>query len=167
MSARLDPGFFRAIFERLPAAVLIADDRAQYVEANEAACALLGRPRDEIVGRHLSDLVSPQRNEEATVQWQAFLRDGEQTGLFTVRRPDGTTIDVHFKARANFVPGYHCSFLTTEAGTTYPDVLLCTWSKRVLHDSRWIPIEQYLTEVHGLVVRHTVSPGALEAPRAR
>lgn len=156
----------RTLFDSLPTAVLVADDRAFYVSANLAAAKLLERPRNEVVGVHLSDIVSPGRQAEADAQWQSFIRDGEQSGVFALTLPDGRHRLAYFHARANFLPGLHCSFLTPIPDETPQPgaelLTMCAWTKRVRLDGEWMSIERYLGQVHGVSVSHGISPGALE-----
>ncbi len=78
---------------------------------------------------------------------------------------DGTTRHVQFHARAHFVPGLHCSFLsavgaaplTAKAADT---LTVCAWSKRVLFEGQWLTLEEYLLLAHGLRVSHGISPEA-------
>jgi PAS domain-containing protein len=165
--AASDLVYLRALFDRLPTAVLIANDAAIYVGANLPACQLLERPREQVVGLHLSDIVAPGRRREVDVQWQAFLRDGIQSGVIDLDLPSGRRA-VHFHAQAHFVPGLHCSFLTpqpmalAEANTKSPLLTVCAWSKQVLHDGRWMPLEQFLHERLGSQVTHGMSPAVFE-----
>lgn len=94
----------RALFDHLPIAVLLADDRAQYVDANAAAAELFQRRRDELIGATVSDVIAPTARAAVELQWQAFLRDGEQSGVFEIALPSGAVRRIHFHARANFVP---------------------------------------------------------------
>ncbi|MEO8201762.1 MAG: PAS domain-containing protein [Gemmatimonadota bacterium] len=158
--------YLRALFETLHFGVLIADDRATYVDANQLACRLFDRERSGIVGHHLSEFIPGARTEEVQIQWDAFLRDGVQDGLFTIHLPDGSTRHLQFHAQANFVPGLHCSFLTAvdDPGTAAKplDALLtlCAWTKRVQVEGTWISIEEYLARVHHVAVTHGISPDA-------
>ncbi|MBA3948637.1 MAG: PAS domain-containing protein [Acidobacteria bacterium] len=145
--------------------MMIADDHARYVDVNRTACELLGRARDAIVGEHLSTIVAPGRQAEVDVQWQAFLRDGSQQGIFEVLGMDGTTRRVQFNARAHFAPGLHCSFLSAVGAASLtekaPDTLtVCAWTKRVLFEGQWRTLEEYLLQAHGLPVSHGISPEA-------
>lgn len=101
---------FRAVFEEANDAMLIANDERRYVDANPAAEALIGRPRDEILTMRIDDL-SP--NDEATVakNWLAFLYSGRTEGAIIVTRPDDSTKEVEFSSRANVLPGRHLSIL--------------------------------------------------------
>lgn len=164
---------FQALFEASSFGMLVADDDANYVEANRAACALLGRQRDTIVGSHLSDVVEGARREEVKAQWQAFLRDGVQAGLFPILLPDGSRRMVSFQAMAHIVPGRHVSFLEaapvvipSDDGQPPPDVLvMCAWTKRVQQGTDWIPLEKYLAQAHGVLVSHGISPQAVSILR--
>lgn len=159
--------YLRALFDRSHVGILVANDAATYVDANARICQLLGGPREEVVGRSLSDFIRPGNAPAVATQWRAFLRDGQQSGVFDLRRLDGTYQTVSFHAQANFVPGLHCSFLTpvarAPAGATPDMVTLCAWTKRVCVDhDEWIPLEDYLARAHGKSVSHGISPQAYE-----
>jgi PAS domain S-box-containing protein len=51
-------GPYRAVFENNPYAMLLADHGLQVVDANIAACTLLGYARDALTGRGLDDFLS-------------------------------------------------------------------------------------------------------------
>lgn len=161
-----DRHYLSVLFDHSPTGVMVADDGARYVDVNQAACALLGRTREQIIGQHLSAIVAPGRQAEVDLQWQAFIRDGRQQGVFEIVLADGRTRQVQFNATANFVPGLHCSFLSAvpqrEATTENTDDLLtiCAWSKRVRYEGEWVALEQYLLLAHGLFVSHGISPEA-------
>ena len=157
----------RALFDCFPTGVLVANNEARYVAVNEAASSLLGRSRDQLLGCHLSDIVAPGRNVDVRAQWQAFLREGTQTGSFELTLPNGQMRRIDFHAQANFVPGLHCSFLEAAKpivhGTDRAHMLtMCAWTKRVKFQGQWIPVERYLAEQHGHIVTHGISPAASE-----
>ena len=104
--------YLSVLFDQYPTGVMIADDRAFYVDVNQAARRMLGRHREELVGHHLSSIIAPGRAVEVDLQWRSFIRDGSQQGVFDVVLPDGTTSRLQFNALANFSPGLHCSFLS-------------------------------------------------------
>ena len=103
-------GRFRAVFEHAPAPIFLLGDARRLMEVNPAACALLGAPREAIVGQRLDRFLKitpvaglPDRDE----RWAHFLRDGRQEGECTVLARDGRRHQVAFHARANFLPGLH------------------------------------------------------------
>ncbi|MBT9587023.1 PAS domain S-box protein [bacterium] len=102
---------FRALFENALDAVLVADDEARYVEANPAACALLGVSGEKIVGSCLYDYLEPGVHELASDQWRDFLEHGAKRGIVRVFRPDGTSLVVDYAATARFLPGLNLSIL--------------------------------------------------------
>jgi signal transduction histidine kinase len=64
------------------------------------------------------EMATPEIASVFDQQWLAFLTAGEQSGEYTLRRPDGTTRDVEFRAVAHVLPGTHLSILrdVTERG---------------------------------------------------
>ncbi|MGE5414641.1 MAG: PAS domain-containing protein [Syntrophomonadaceae bacterium] len=94
---------FHAVFDALPIAVLVVDDDGRAVEANLAACRLLGRRRDEIVDRSIARAIggglargSPARREDAPVEGEA-----------QISRPDGSKRLVELRVQATLRPGRH------------------------------------------------------------
>jgi PAS domain S-box-containing protein len=104
------PARFEAVFEAAGHAMLIAGDDRRYLDANPAACALLGLPRSQILGRRIDDFTDPSSGEVDQV-WRDFLENGRMAGDFWIRRPDGGRRLVEFHATANILPGEHLSVL--------------------------------------------------------
>lgn len=156
----------RALFEALPTGVLLANDAAIYVDVNRAACELLGRSREQLLGQHVSALVAPGRQLEVDAQWRAFLRDGSQVGVFVVELPGGRRQHVDFAARAHLLPGLHASFLSPastpvpNAAAGEPLLTVCAWTKKIRSRGRWVTLEQYLADEHGLAITHGICPEA-------
>ena len=117
-------GRLQALFDNTLDAVLLADDRGRYVDANPAACTLLGYGRDELLRLGVADVTPPPDAEAGRAAWAAFLRDGRQEGEFTARRRDGTTVAVEFRAVANVQPGLHLSVLRDVTDRRRADAVL-------------------------------------------
>ena len=90
-------------------AVLVIDDARTFVDANPAACRLLGLPVAELLGRRFDDFLEPEVDIDTS--WRAFLETGEQTGELRVLRPDGEMRHVEYSATARFVAGRHLAIL--------------------------------------------------------
>jgi PAS domain S-box-containing protein len=90
-------------------AILVADDAGRYVEANPAACSLLGLPRQELLGRTVRDFAPPGFDFAST--WRQFLNQGTMQGEFTLYLPGGEIREVEYRATARVAPGRHVSFL--------------------------------------------------------
>jgi PAS domain S-box-containing protein len=103
---------FRALFERTPDAIVVADDRGRYIDANPAASILLGLTREQLLGRRLfADLVDFADDAQLDAGWQHFLKAGEASGEVRLLRPDGTVRFVEYTATATVVPGRHFGIL--------------------------------------------------------
>ncbi len=101
----------QAVFDTSLDAILLADDQARFVDANPAACDLLGQGREELLHRGVFDITPPPNGEAGRAAWAAFVRDGQQSGEYEVRGKDGTTAVVEYRAVANVQPGLHLSVL--------------------------------------------------------
>jgi len=91
--------------------VLVADDDARYVDANAAACALTGYPREELLAMTIWDLTPEQRVPRNRRLWDRFKRDGRFEGPYRIRRRTGETVTIRCAASANVSPGLHVSAL--------------------------------------------------------
>ncbi len=101
----------QALFDNTLDAVLLADDQARYVDANPAACKLLGYDREELLRLGVFDITPMPNGEVGRSAWAAFVRDGHQAGEYTLTRRDGSTAVVEYRAVANVQPGLHLSVL--------------------------------------------------------
>jgi two-component system cell cycle sensor histidine kinase/response regulator CckA len=110
-SLRQSESQFRALFENALDAVLIANDEGVYLDANPAACELLGVSYNELIGRTLYDFVGQDDRTETSRSWEEFLKAGAMRGVFRLQRPDGKALEVDYSATANFLPGRHLALL--------------------------------------------------------
>ena len=103
---------YHGLFDQAGDAVLITDDDGRYVEANPAACALYGVPRDALIG-HVFDefLVTPDAPVDQAAAWEQFRSVGQMRGQVKIRRPDGSVRHADYLTTANFTPGRHLSVL--------------------------------------------------------
>src|SRR3954465_214538 len=99
------------VFEGALDAMLLADDDRRYVAANDAACALLGRTRGELLSLRVDDIAGGPMRAGVAVGWSAFIAAGHQSGHFDIERPDGSVRSVEFRATAHVAPHRHLSVL--------------------------------------------------------
>jgi PAS domain S-box-containing protein len=91
-------------------AVLVVDDGRTFLDANPAACRLIGLSLADLAGRRLDEvLAEPKLDIEAA--WRTFLDGGEQTGELQIRRSDGEIRRVEYSATARFAAGRHLAIL--------------------------------------------------------
>ena len=100
---------YRALFENTLDALVLADDDARYVDANPAACALLGYRREELLQKHVWDVTPSQDQEAGRATWRAFLDEGTLSGEYRLLRKDGSIVEVEFQAVAHMLPHLHLS----------------------------------------------------------
>ena len=100
---------YRALFEATPDGILIIDDAGICIDLNDAMCHMLAATREQLVGRHFSGFVPPDRIDDAIRAFAELQSIGGLAVEFPVRRTDGTVVNFEWRARANFVPGLHLS----------------------------------------------------------
>jgi len=100
------------------ACVLAADDQARLVAASDAALALIGYPRAELLASTVWDLTPPDDLANGRATWQRFLEAGEFDGFYRLKRKDGSLVWVRAVAAAHVVSGLHLSALAEVSDST-------------------------------------------------
>jgi flagellar hook protein FlgE len=95
----------RAIFASALEGLLILDEDLVYVDANPAACELLGRPRDEVIGKQIGSFSS--NPESALAHFKTVLADPLPLGEAEIRTPGGSMRSLEYSLKPNFFPGRH------------------------------------------------------------
>ena len=108
---RQSAAHLQALFNSALDAILIANDDGEYVDANPAACALLGYSRDELLRLSVWEVTPASLRDEIEARWRQFGAEGEQRGEYTLQRKDGGERTVEYRAVAHFLPGRHLSIL--------------------------------------------------------
>lgn len=93
----------RAIFENSLDGIVIADDRATFLEANSAAANLFGVSREKLLHACLFDFGEDGVENE----WLRFREFRSGRGRFWIRREDGTNRLVDCGFNADILPGRH------------------------------------------------------------
>ena len=88
--------------EHGPAAVFVADERGRYVAVNQAACALVGYSREELLTMRVTDLIAP---EKAAGPWGEMVANGTQRGRSMLKRKDGSMVEFGYVAGETKVAG--------------------------------------------------------------
>jgi PAS domain S-box-containing protein len=97
----------RAMLEHSGAAVVTIDDDQRFIDANATALRMLGRRRDDFLGRRIEDVTPLDVVPELDPRWDELLRTGEHRGEWRLLRADGRAFDVEYVASANVSPGRH------------------------------------------------------------
>nr|MDQ3034621.1 PAS domain S-box protein [Myxococcota bacterium] len=99
----------RAVFDRALDAMLLVDDQGRCADANAAACTTFGLPREQLVGRHVSELVGAAGPDAEP--WRSLLGEREPRGTFWLHRPGAPPQLLEHATTANVRPGLHLSVL--------------------------------------------------------
>jgi PAS domain S-box-containing protein len=93
---------YRSLFEGLADAVIVSDDRGNYIEVNAALCDLLGYTREELLAAKVGELsVSPEIAHDLYRRIQA---DGSLRGENVLRRKDGSHVPIEVWSRRVDLP---------------------------------------------------------------
>ncbi len=103
--------YLQAIFLNSLDAILVTNDQGHFVDANPAACALLGYTHSELMQLSVIDLATEEFREGGWARWQSFLAYGRGSGELSARRSDSSVLNLKFRSVANIVPGVHVSFI--------------------------------------------------------
>ena len=95
---------YRDLFDAVADIILVADAELGYVDANRAACDLLGYSRAELLQMRPADLVEPSR-PWAAVDFGRQEADGSWVAEVELRRKDGSMLPVETRARRVDRPG--------------------------------------------------------------
>lgn len=99
-------GLLGEAIDGAPVAVLVADEEGRYLAANRHACELLGYTREELLGLSVRDVVV---HPEVQAHYQRFVATSrEDRGVSEVRRKDGSTTVLRYRAGKTALAGMTC-----------------------------------------------------------
>ncbi len=93
-------------------AIMVVDDDRRCLEANLAACRLLGLPRRAVVGRTFDEFLASGMRSRVDHVWRAFREGGGHAGPFELSSQAAATEEVHITVTANVLPGRHLLILS-------------------------------------------------------
>jgi PAS domain S-box-containing protein len=93
-------------------AIMVVDDDRRCLEANLAACRLLGLPRRAVIGRTFDDFLAVGMRSRVDHVWRAFREGGGHAGPFELSSQAAATEEVHITVTANVLPGRHLLILS-------------------------------------------------------
>jgi signal transduction histidine kinase len=129
----------RAAFEHALDGVIFLDSEKRWVDANDAALALFGRSRDELIGHDVAEFAAP--GIVAEIGWSEFVHEGAHRGRWALALPDHRVRYVDYAAVANVRPGLHLSIVRDATERVEKDEaqralekLRTEWAVVVAHD---------------------------------
>ena len=100
-----------AIFHSALDAIVLTDDEARFVDANPAACELLGYSREELIGQSIVDILPESERDRVDAILGQFWERGGHHGAYQVFRSDGTARDIEYRTAGNVLPGLHLTIM--------------------------------------------------------
>jgi PAS domain S-box-containing protein len=88
---------YRDLFENVEDVICVLDMEGTFITINAAATRVLGYAREEIVGRHLSELIPATYHDQIAEYSRQILENGRADGLATVRTPSGEKRVLEFR----------------------------------------------------------------------
>ena len=107
---RTDP-VLRHAFDALADPVLVADEESRYVDANIAACNLLGYTQEELLSKRVADVVASPP-QWTTAEYECYLQEGRWEGGVTLRCKDGGLVSATARSRILDLPNSHRAYLS-------------------------------------------------------
>jgi PAS domain S-box-containing protein len=89
---------YRLLMEQASDAIFVADEQANYVDVNDAACQLLGYTRDELLRLNVKNVVSPEDLAAVPIPWDT-MRAGTIIMERRLVRKDGSRVPVEVSAK--------------------------------------------------------------------
>jgi two-component system cell cycle sensor histidine kinase/response regulator CckA len=134
-------GFFQTIFESALDALIVLDSAGRFLDANPAACQLIGLNKEELIGHSVRETIETASDFEAA--WSKFTKEGTYRGQRWMVRPDGTRRLIEIRATANILPGHHFAvwrdvtgryFLENELVRRERDQAIVRFAGAIAHD---------------------------------
>ena len=89
---------YRALFEYMPLGLVIGDGQSRFTDANQKICRQLGCTRDELIGRHVSDIVAPSETPRVAAALQEILDRQDYLRVWRLQRKDGSQFNAEVSA---------------------------------------------------------------------
>jgi PAS domain S-box-containing protein len=90
---------FRSLIEQASDGIFVADLEGTYTDVNSNACQMLGYTREELIGKKIIDLISPEDSPRLDAIREWLLKGGAHLGEWRLRRKDGYYLPVELSAK--------------------------------------------------------------------
>ncbi|MBN2501811.1 MAG: PAS domain S-box protein [Anaerolineales bacterium] len=88
---------YRHLFEYSPDAIFVEDLDGYVLDANPAACELHAMRREDLIGKHIRDLVPPEMREQLDINFQQMVTEGTNQLESFSQTMTGKTIPVEIR----------------------------------------------------------------------
>jgi PAS domain S-box-containing protein len=99
----------RAIFDNALDAMVLVDDQRRFVDANPAACQLLGMPHERLCGERLDLFLDRDVKDGIRERWRELVEQGQAKGEWRLVTSDNRRCIVEYSWKAHVIDGRHLS----------------------------------------------------------
>jgi PAS domain S-box-containing protein len=103
---------FKAVFDQALHGIALVSSDLIYLDVNPAMCRILGRPCEEIVGKHGSAFMPAGTEDEVRAIARALETDAVWRGEFPLLRSDGQLVYLEWSMSIHSVPGVRLALVT-------------------------------------------------------
>jgi PAS domain S-box-containing protein len=126
----------QALFDNTQDAFLLLGDDTRIVDANPAACCLLGYSREQLLTLTWWSVAPRPPGKTRQESWRAFSQETKMAGEGAFLRLDGTSVEVEYRAVGNIVPAIHLAVLRDITEHKRAEEQLLDYSERLQSLSR-------------------------------
>ena len=98
LARRMNELRYRTLFEYAPDGIVIADPNSTYLEANTSICRMLGYTREEMIGKHATDIVIPAEVKNIAPALDEIKTKSDHQREWQFRRKDGSAFTAEVMA---------------------------------------------------------------------
>lgn len=103
---------FKAVFEHALNGIALLSDGLIFVDVNPSMCSMLGRPRTDIVGRHLSVFSLADQPLDEPVITESLAQTGQWRGVAPVLDAEGHHIELEWSISTHTLPDVRLVIVT-------------------------------------------------------
>ena len=90
---------YRTLIEQAGDGIMIADTQRRYIEVNPSACDMTGYSREELLSKHVGDMITRENLEAFPMRLDTTYRGDVLVGQRQLSRKDGSLLPVEFSAK--------------------------------------------------------------------
>jgi PAS domain S-box-containing protein len=102
----------RDLIEQASDAIFVLDLEGRYLDVNDAACRMVRRRREDLIGKRVVDVVPAKDLPRLNAAKETLLSGGTVLDEWVIKRPDGTRVPVEVSAR--ILPDGRCQAMVRD-----------------------------------------------------
>jgi len=102
----------RDLMQQASDAIFVVDLDGRYLDVNDAACRMVRRRREDLIGKRVVDVVPAKDLPRLNAAKETLLRGGTVLDEWVIKRPDGTRLPVELSAK--ILPDGRCQAMVRD-----------------------------------------------------